>query len=137
MSNLIKNTYSYIKNNKNSKYFIILTIINDFILILVSSYLMIKISNGEKNIIPIFLILQGISPIINNFIIQPLIKKISIDIRKKYEEESYLRYYSISFEDKITRQHQNFDQKLMSSMFALILNFSCLRWVCHPLNAFI
>jgi ABC-type cobalamin/Fe3+-siderophores transport system ATPase subunit len=124
MSNLINNTYSYIKNNKNSKYFIILTIINDFILILLSSYLMIKISNGEKNIIPIFLILQGISPIINNFIIQPLIKKISIDIRKKYEEESYLRYYSISFEDKITRQHQNFDQKLMSSMFALTLNFS-------------
>ena len=124
MSNLINNTYSYIKNNKNSKYFIILTIINDFIIILLSSYIMIKISNGEKNIIPIFLILQGISPIINNFIIQPLIKKISIDIRKKYEEESYLRYYSISFEDKITRQHQNFDQKLMSSMFALTLNFS-------------
>jgi ABC-type Mn2+/Zn2+ transport system ATPase subunit len=124
MSNLINSTYSYIKNNKNSKYFIILTIINDFILILLSSYLMIRISNGEKNIIPIFLILQGISPIINNFIIQPLIKKISIDIRKKYEEESYLRYYSISFEDKITRQHQNFDQKLMSSMFALTLNFS-------------
>jgi ABC-type multidrug transport system fused ATPase/permease subunit len=85
---------------------------------------MIKISNGEKNIIPIFLIMQIISPIINNFILQPLIKKISIDIRKKYEEESYLRYYSISFEDKITRQHQNFDHKLTSSMFALTSNFS-------------
>ena len=74
MSNLINKTYSYIKNNKLSKYFIILTIINDFILILLSSYLMIKISNGEKNIIPIFLIMQIISPIINYFILQPLIK---------------------------------------------------------------
>jgi ABC-type multidrug transport system fused ATPase/permease subunit len=124
MSNLIKKTYSYIKNNKLSKYFIILTIINDFILILFSSYLMIKISNGEKNIIPIYLIVQGFNPIINNFILQPLIKKISCNIREKYEEDSYLRYYAISFEDKITRQHQDFDQKLLSSMYALIYNFS-------------
>ena len=69
MSNLINKTYSYIKNYKLSKYFFILTIINDFILILLSSYLMIKISNGEKNIIPIFLIMQIISPIINYFIL--------------------------------------------------------------------
>lgn len=124
MSNLNNKTYSYIKNNKLSKYYIILTIINDFILILLSSYLMIKISNGENNIIPIFLIVQGFSPIINNFILQPLIKKISCNIRKKYEEDCYLRYNSISFEDKITRQHHDFDQKLLSSMYALILNFS-------------
>ena len=69
MSYLIHKTYSYIKNYKLSKYFLILTIINDFILILLSSYLMIKISNGEKNIMPIFLIMQIISPIINYFIL--------------------------------------------------------------------
>lgn len=118
---LIKTAISITREQKLSIYFIVLTIVNDFIFALISSELMIRIADGNFKLISLYLIIQVVTPLINNNIIKPITIKLTSKVKKQFNSKNITRYDKLSYDSKITKPFSNFEQALAPAQMAIVM----------------
>lgn len=104
-------------------WFIIAIFFDEIILSIFLSYLIVIISEGEHNLIPLYLLLTLFSPLFSVFIIQGMTTKLASDIRFEFQMKYLNKYNSMSFESKNTKPstlYQEISEPASHSLYTLI-----------------
>lgn len=118
---MIKTVTSLLKHNKSFELMIIILVIDSVIIPLVSSDLLVDITNGDSSKISHFLALKVLEAIINSFIIRKLINSMGLILRKTYTDQQIRKYNTLSFENRAIKTSVKFDDLMEKSSFALFL----------------
>ena len=105
-------TLYYLKDIPQTKWMLFMTLINDVLITIILSDLMIRIANGSYTMMPYYLLLQVIGPVISGFIISPINISIVTIIRKRFTTDGYTEYNNLTFNSKVTKNYNGFDQVL-------------------------
>jgi ABC-type multidrug transport system fused ATPase/permease subunit len=109
---LLETTFEYLKHIPITKWMILMTILNDMILTLIQSDILVRISNGNFSLLSVYLILHMVNPLCNYLLISPLTVTIVNNIRRKFVSDNYYRYNNLSFDSKVIKNYSSFEQVL-------------------------
>lgn len=112
MGSLFETCIYYLKQIHHTKYMIMLTILNDMVLTILMSDLLVRISNGSFNLVPFYLFGLVIGPILDGFLISPLTTHIVNHVRMNFIADSMHKYDSLSFDSKALKNYASFEQAL-------------------------
>ena len=115
---LLKETYTYLKNEPYTIYLIILLLLNLLFDALVS-YIMVLISDGKFNLIIYYLIFSYAQNMFNPIIIQPLIIKLNISIQSKFYKNYTNLYDKLTFECKNLKIHSEFIENIRNAYHSM------------------
>ena len=115
----LKDTYNYLANNTTTKYLIFFMILADVVFQLISSKLMITISAGDTSAIIYFLIIKASTTLVNQFVVGPLTSIVSYDVKRKFEQDAYIKYNRLTHQFKNRHPIGKFKEVLSNASNAL------------------
>lgn len=119
--NLIKESIRFAKTNPKFKYLLIIIIVMKFVIELISSELLVKISEGRIEMIPYLIITELFSTMVMQFVVSSLTTRISMSISAKFTKEEHDKYDSLDFDSKNKLPGDQFERKMNSAGSAYIL----------------
>lgn len=118
---LVKETYNYLRDSELSKWLIMTNIINNIIFSVVLSDLLINITNDKLHLLPYYLMLKAVQPLIEKYIITKISTDLTNQICKKFVSDKYEIYTSTSYESKILKPYSTFKQAIGPAKFAIYM----------------
>lgn len=118
---MISTSWDYAKKISETTYLLTTLLFDNLIIPLITSELIVLITDGRINLIKYYIMIQIISQLLNDFFIVKMISVISHKIKKIYLENQIRKYDTLSFADRRTKTASGFNQISESASWSVYL----------------